>query len=264
MSSDDFFLSKKQITKLDRESQQLISRIGVDRKTLDEVFDKSTLHSIEKLISDRILDYIDFPISTGKEGNVFLGITPKNTRVAVKIYRISTSTFKHMTQYILGDPRFKTFHKNRRDIAYTWTSKEFKNLELLESIGILAPKPIKKHNNILVMEYIGSEEKPAPMMRDIILSNPKKVFQILINSISDMYHKARLVHADLSPFNILIYDNKPYIIDLGQGVLLDHPSAQEFLKRDIYNIVSYFRKYNIKKNWEEIYKKIIGGAEKDD
>jgi len=44
MSSDEKFLSKKQIAKLDRELHRIINRVGVDRKTLDEVFDKSTLH----------------------------------------------------------------------------------------------------------------------------------------------------------------------------------------------------------------------------
>lgn len=168
-----------------------------------------------------------------------------------------------MTQYILGDPRFKSFHKTRRDIIYTWTSKEFKNLELLESIGVPAPKPIIKHNNILVMEYIGSEDQPAPLLKDVKLSNPKKIFQVIIDSISKMYHKTELVHADLSAFNILIYDKKPYIIDLGQAVLLDHPFAYEFLKRDIHNIVSYFRKYNIDEDWEDIYRRITSrGDEK--
>lgn len=259
MSSDNYFLDKKQTLKLDREMQRIIGRIGVDRKTLDEVFDKSTLLSIEKLISDRVIDYLDFPISTGKEGNVFLGVTPEGDAVAVKIYRISTSTFKHMTQYILGDPRFKSLHRTRRDIAYAWTSKEFKNLEILKNIEVPAPEPITKHNNVLVMTYIGDENRPAPMMKDVQLTDPKKVFQVLIDSISKMYKKAELVHSDLSAFNVLIHQGKPYIIDLGQGVLLDHPNAQEFLKRDIHNIVSYFRKYGINENEQTIYERITRG-----
>jgi len=64
----DRFLDKKVTKRLDREIQALIDRIGVDRKTLDEVFDKSTLLGLEKLISKRIIDALDFPISTGKEG----------------------------------------------------------------------------------------------------------------------------------------------------------------------------------------------------
>ena len=124
--SSDKFLDKKKLKKLDKELQFLISRVGVDRKTQDEVFDKSTLHSLEKLISDKVIDILDFPISTGKEGNIFRGITPDKKLVAVKIYRISTSTFKHISKYILGDPRFISVHKTRRDIMYAWTKKELK------------------------------------------------------------------------------------------------------------------------------------------
>ena len=116
MSSDRFF-DKKLMKKLDRKLQPVIDRVGLDRKTLDEVFDKSTLHSLEKLISDKVIDILDFPISTGKEGNVFRGVTPDKRFVAVKIYRTSTSTFKHMSDYIFGDPRFASLQKNRREIS---------------------------------------------------------------------------------------------------------------------------------------------------
>ena len=112
--SSDRFLDEKWMKKLDSKLQLLIDRVGVDRKTLDEVFDKPTLHSLEKLISDGVIDILDFPISTGKEGNVFRGMTPDKNYVAVKIYRVSTLTFKHISNYIIGDPRFKSIHKNRR------------------------------------------------------------------------------------------------------------------------------------------------------
>jgi RIO kinase 1 len=71
-----------------------------------------------------------------------------------------------------------------------------------------------------------------------------------------MYNKGGLVHSDLSAFNILYYRKKPYIIDLGQGVLLEHPRSLEFLKRDINNIVRYFKKYNIQNDPNKIYNKI--------
>lgn len=255
MSSDRFF-DQKLMKKLDKKLQLMIDRVGVDRKTMDEVFDKSTLHALEKLISDRVIDILDFPISTGKEGNVFCGVTPDKTYVAVKIYRTSTSTFKHISEYIIGDPRFSSLPKNRRDIIFAWTQKEFKNLERLNRVGIRAPKPIAKIKNVLVMEYIGDEEQPAPLLKDVQLDDPELIFNILIDFISIMYKKAKLVHSDMSAFNVLIHDKKPYLIDLGQGVLLEHPRAYEFLKRDIYNIVCYFKKFNIKADEKQIYMKI--------
>lgn len=255
--SSETFLNDKQLKKLDKKLENVIDRIGLDRKTQDEVFDKSTLLTIGKLISDKVIDIIDFPISTGKEGNVFRAVTPKKSLVAVKIFRTSTSTFKHISEYIFGDPRFKSLHKTRHDIVYAWTKKEFRNLELLEKIGVRAPKPITFSNNVLVMSYIGEKRKPAPILKEVIVDNPKEIFDTILDYISKMYKKARLVHGDVSAFNVLIYRKKPYLIDVGQGVLLDHPNSHEFLRRDIANIVNYFRKYGIRADENKIYKKII-------
>ncbi|UCB57877.1 MAG: serine protein kinase RIO [Thermoplasmatales archaeon] len=255
--SSDIFLNDKQLKTLDKKLQSIIRKTGLDRKTQAEVFDKKTLLTIEKLISNRVLDIIDFPISTGKEGNVFRGVTTENKLVAVKIYRISTSTFKHITQYIFGDPRFKSIHKTRQNIIYAWTKKEFKNLERLNKIGVKAPKPIISYNNVLVMQYLGEKNKSAPMLKDVKIENPEEIYESLIGSIKKMYQKADLVHGDISEYNILYYRSKPYIIDLGQGVLNKHPNAQEFLKRDINNLVRYFKKYGIKANVEKIFDNII-------
>jgi len=254
--SSDKFLRSKDLKRLDRELESLISRDGLDRKTQDEVFDKSTLHTLEKLISDRIIDIIDFPISTGKEGNVFRAVTPQKKLVAVKIYRINTATFKHISEYIIGDPRFKSVHKSKRDIIFAWTQKEFKNLQRLQKIGVLAPKPIHYLKNVLVMSYIGSKKEAAPLMKDVILPNPKEVFNTLIKFISKMYNDADLVHGDFSAFNILIHRKRPYLIDLGQGVLIEHYNALEYLKRDIHNIVNFFNKYKIKADEEAIFQDI--------
>lgn len=262
MCSDPHFLNKKQNKKLDNAIQHMIQRHGVDRKTADEVFDKSTLFSIEKLISDRIIDYIDYPISTGKEGNVFLAMTPHNEPVAVKIYRISTATFKHMTQYILGDPRFQSLHKSKRDIVYAWTSKEFKNLELLHTHQIPAPIPIKKINNVLVMEFIGTNRQPAPLLKNVPLDNPKKVFDQVISYMHTMFTKTSLIHSDLSPFNILYHDDTPILIDLGQAVLKDHPQAVSFLHRDIQTIQKFFNRFKIDVPSEEMLFQMI--TKKDD
>ena len=72
-----------------------------------------------------------------------------------------------------------------------------------------------------------------------------------------MYNEADMVHSDMSAFNILMHRNKPYLIDLGQAVLLEHPYAHDFLKRDIHNIVTHFKKYKIKADEEEIYHDIV-------
>jgi RIO kinase 1 len=254
--SSDKFLDKKELKRLDQELQKMIDRVGTDRKTQDEVFDKSTLRALEKLISGRVIDILDFPISTGKEGNVFRGVTPDKKLVAVKIYRTNTATFKHISEYIIGDPRFNSIGKSKRALIFAWTKKEFKNLERLARINIKAPKPIIFISNVLVMEYIGDSERPAPLMKDVKLKNPKEIFETLIDYVSKMYKKADLVHSDISAFNVLMFEDKPYLIDLGQGVLIEHPNALGYLRRDISNLVSYFNKFGIRADANKIFDKI--------
>lgn len=126
----------------------------------------------------------------------------------------------------------------------------------MHKAGVRAPKPIIYRDNVLIMEYIGDPNKPAPLLRDVTLKNPKEIFDILIDFISKMYKKAELVHGDISAFNVLIHKNKPYLIDLGQGVLIEHQNALEFLKRDIHNLVNYFKKFNIQADENKIFNTI--------
>jgi RIO kinase 1 len=251
MSSDEL-LTDKWMKKLDLQTQKILDRMVSDRRTFGEVFDKQTLLRLGKLISDKIINQVDFPLSTGKEANLFRGTTPEHTFVAIKIYRTSTMTFKHIASYIEGDPRFKSGFSNRRDIIEEWAKKEFKNLDVLKQANVRVPAPLRRLHNILVMEYIGDTHQAAPLLKDVPLKNPQKIFDEIITFISLMYN-AGIVHADLSEYNILMFRQKPYIIDVGQAVLLEHPSSAEFLKRDIHNIVHYFKKYGIKENEQVLF-----------
>jgi RIO kinase 1 len=251
MSSDEL-LNDKWLKKLDLQTQEILDRLVSDRRTFGEVFDRQTLLRLGKLISDKIINQMDFPLSTGKEANLFRGTTPEHTFVAIKIYRTSTMTFKHIASYIEGDPRFKSGLTNRRDIIEEWAKKEFKNLDVLQQAHVRAPAPLRRLHNILVMEYIGTTHQAAPLLKDTPLKNPQKVFDEIMTFIVRMY-QAGIVHADLSEYNILMLRQKPYIIDVGQAVLLEHPSASMFLKRDIHNIMHYFKKYGITRNEQEFF-----------
>ena len=216
-----------------------------DRKTCDEVFDKRTLMTIYKLFSDGVFDRLDFPISTGKEANVFRGITVSGDFVAIKIFRLSTATFKNLGKYLHGDPRFKKVARRFPDIIFAWAEKEFRNLERFNEIGIKVPGPLAVHRNILVMEYIGDEISPAKTLKEVGPSDPTELADYLLGCIRKAYSKVRIVHGDLSEYNVLMAEEGPVIIDLGQAVLLDHWMAQELLERDVFNMARYFKKFGV-------------------
>ena len=229
-----------------------------DRKTHDQVFDKNTLLTLYKMISKGAIDTLDYPISTGKEGNVFRATDEDGEALAVKIYRTSTSTYKNLTQYITGDPRFRNIPKNHRGIIFLWAQKEYKNLMRMSNAGIPSPKPKKLIKNVLVMEYIGTEEQPAPMLKDIDLKDNEKGFESIKKMIKDLYQEARLVHGDLSEYNILVKNDECFLIDVGQSVVLEHPLASKLLLRDITNISRYFKKLGVRINENELQEYIRG------
>src|SRR5438552_10123202 len=66
------------------------------RKTYDQVFDHAALLTIASLISDGVISTLDYPVSTGKEANVFHATDGSGRGKALKIYRIATATFRNI------------------------------------------------------------------------------------------------------------------------------------------------------------------------
>lgn len=224
--------------------------------TEGEVFEKATLQSLWKLMNNGYIDTFEFPISTGKEGNVFRA-RRKDELIAVKIYRINTATFRSISKYLMYEPPQKV-KKDRRSIIFAWALKEFNNLKKLYNAGVRVPEPIAREGNVIVMEYMGTEEQPAPLLKDAPLENAEEVFEKIKKYLHLMFHKAALVHADFSEYNVLMHNGEPVIIDVGQTVSRDNPMAMEFLQRDVKNIVRFFKKY-IEVDEQEVLKYILEG-----
>jgi RIO kinase 1 len=217
-----------------------------DLKVKGDVFDTRTLMNLYALASKGVIDALGGEISTGKEANLFYAIR-EGQNLAIKIYRITTSNFQAMQDYMHGDPRFGNIKGTKRAVISAWTRKEFRNLKRAEEAGVRVPHPIATRDNILIMELIGEKDRPAPQLRnvDLELDEARRIFNKLSDYISLLYHKADLVHADFSEFNVL-YDGEPVVIDMGQSVTLEHPMASKFLARDVTNIARYFeKKYGI-------------------
>ena len=227
---------------------QRIKKIDQSKKraVIESVFDERTVFLLNKLLMNGPLERIEGTISAGKEAHLYLAYDLSGKEVAIKIYKIDSNTSKWMRNYIIGDPRFKKIPHNTSKIVFLWASKEFKNLQRAYKAGLRVPKPIYIKNNMLVMEYIGFGPIPAPLLKDIKDPiNIKEVFDEVLQFIKLLYQKAKLVHGDLSEFNILYHNQKPVIIDISQAVSIQHPKADIYLTRDIKNIFNYFEKQGI-------------------
>jgi RIO kinase 1 len=83
----------------------------------ENVFDVPTLKVLYTLSNKGIIKALGGSISTGKEANVFYA-EGDDRELAIKIYRMASSTFKAMDAYIMKDPRFTNIRNNRRDIIF--------------------------------------------------------------------------------------------------------------------------------------------------
>jgi RIO kinase 1 len=247
------FMEEKE--KLEKETTlQKFLKDEKERKIFAKVFDYRTIMALHTLAKKKLFKELEFVISTGKEAHVFRAIDSSGNFRAVKIYKVEASEFRNMERYIAGDWRFTGIKREKRELVYAWTRKEYKNLEKANKKKLNVPFPIGFKENVLVMEFIGKDGKPAKRLKEtkIEKSELPEFYRQIIEFIAGLYN-AELVHADLSEYNILVQEKKVFVIDIGQGVLLSHPQAKEFFERDLYNISKFFTKKGLKKSFEEIY-----------
>jgi len=226
-------------------------KIGKEKfKVWGDVFDEFTHDTIVRLITQRYFDGLESPISIGKEANLF-SAQCDDKRVIVKIYRLETCNFNKMYEYIKADPRYIDLKGKKRKLILNWVEREYRNLQKARAIGIPVPMPITLLNNVLVLEFIGEDGDIAPKLKD---KKPKKsriFFNEILSNIKKLY-EAGYVHADLSGFNILNYNERPVFIDFSQATPLENPRSNEFLERDIHNICSFFNKHGVSADEKKI------------
>jgi len=218
-------------------------------EVVEEVFDYPTLMALYKLLNAGVIGVMHGAVASGKEARIYWAESPQGEDIAVKIFLVQAAEFRRgRIMYIEGDPRFRRVGRDVREVVEAWCMKEYRNLTRAFHSGVRVPKPIAFKSNVLVMEFIGEpgeRGKPAPLLKDALPSSPDIAFQTLKEYVRRLFHRGRLVHADLSEYNIMVRGDELVMIDFGSAVDLRHPMALEFLKRDIRNIYAFFRRAGV-------------------
>ena len=226
----------------------------VDKSTSEQVLDHRTRVLLLKMLNSGILSEVNGVISTGKEANVYYAkagnkleeVTP-GTEFAIKIYKTTLNEFKNRSDYINGEFRFKNATKsNPRKFIKLWAEKETRNLKRMINY-INVPQPIVLRENILIMKFVGQEALAAPILKNVPLTEQKtnELYLECCNLMRTLFQCCKLVHADLSEYNILYHKGHLVIIDVSQAVEYDHPQAMEFLRNDVNAISQFFKKRGV-------------------
>jgi len=235
---------------------------------------------IQKAINNGLISRMNGAVKEGKEAIVYHADGPKDVcngdnadDVAIKIFK-RIQEFRKRGEYVDGDPRY--FRKNfnsydKREQVELWAEKEFRNLTRAYVAGVPCPQPLLQKQNILFMKFLGEDGWPCPQIREVEMKHGSMKWAHLYSqtmvATRKLYHCARLVHSDLSEYNILLcpslmlrhdkdqskgkdnpVDNgelQVVLIDFGQAVHVHYPSAGIFLDRDLSRISCFFAGHGI-------------------
>ena len=186
-------------------------------------------------------------IKRGKEASVLccpahpsLGVES----VALKLYKDQQfRNFRNDAAY-LGGRVWK-----RRDVGHlravkdhVWVETEFRVLDELHAAGIRVPRPYTQIAHGIVMEYVRDGGTDAPLLKDVRLEPDEalRVYHEILDAIRAMLG-CRIIHGDLSPFNILYDGRHPVLIDFPQAIhARRHPDPYPVFRRDVENIRAWF------------------------
>ena len=246
--------------RVERRDKMLIHDMTKERATVEEVFDQTTRMIVFDLLNSGVFYELNGVVSSGKEARVYWATDKEGKDLAVKIYLTSSAEFKKgMHKYIEGDPRFKDVKHDTRSLMAVWAQKEFRNLKEATDAKVRVPKPIAVKSNVVVMEFIGEKGVSAPSLKEQPPENPEKIYKIILTSIKRLYQKAKIVHGDLSEYNIMMWKGKPVVFDMSQSVSIQHPLADELLVRDLTNVNRFFSRLNVEViSVEELHKMVVG------
>ena len=202
-----------------------------------------------------------YELKSGKEATAWCctgGPASGVELIAAKVYRpLEQRGFRNDAVYQIG----RTEAWNRREKAAfegksrkglqmrfsTWVEHEFRTLELLHETGTRVPRAITKTNDVILMEFIGDADGPAPLLHSVRLDPDEATlhFERLLEDVATWLRLDR-VHGDLSAYNILYWQGDLVTIDFPQAVHpRTNPYAADLLERDIANVCKHFARYGV-------------------
>ncbi|MEM1589962.1 MAG: RIO1 family regulatory kinase/ATPase, partial [Candidatus Bathyarchaeia archaeon] len=212
--------------------------------------------AINAFVKAGVLEAFGKPLGVGKEADVYDALTPSGERIAIKFHRLGRISFRQTR---------RKRDWTREDVNWLLRSrkaaeKEYQALTLVYPEGVAVPKPISQNRHAIAMSAIEGAE--LAQCREI--PNPRKVLLEILSNVRKAYLKAGVIHADLSEYNIILKpDTHILIIDWPQYVTKEHPNAQQLLKRDIENVIAFFkRKHLLEANLDKALAYVTGKGRK--
>jgi RIO kinase 1 len=153
-----------------------------------------------------------------------------------------------------GHASRKGSEQGRASRVSSWIEYEYQTQSLLYDIGANVPKPVMQIGNAVLMEYIGEVGAPAPLLREVTLSQEEAqpLFERIMHNI-ELCLAHNCVHGDLSAYNILYWQGAISIIDFAQAVDPRYNAdVLSLFMRDVERVCQYFARYGVMADAKEL------------
>jgi len=237
------------------EKLDLVSIVKPKEETYVKILERGLdILSIWNFVKHEKIERVLARIGKGKESEVYSAIDREKNWYVVKLHRYYSLEFKRIKQSLAYSAiKFRGEELKLKeyliDIPKAKAQVEFHALQKVFEIGVNVPKPIDLDRHAVLTEMIWDMPGiPSKLLKDINLKNPKDALEIILEDYEKILKEAKIVHGDLSEFNIMITKNgEIFYIDWPQAVPIDYENAKQLAERDIQNILNYFQtKYSIK------------------
>jgi RIO kinase 1 len=211
-------------------------------------------------------------LKSGKEADVHLVQRQLGDQVnilAAKRYRdLDERTFRNDAKYRqrAGDRRadLAIARGTRAGIGFRaarWVETEWDALGRLWEAGAPVPYPVQKLGIEVMMEYLGDDDEAAPRLVHAATSLDRDdLAELFAQAVEVMRVIARagLVHGDLSPYNLLVWHDRLYVIDFPQAVdpIINRDGLQ-LLERDVRNISSWFASKGVDNDATALHRELL-------
>lgn len=222
---------------------------------------------LDPFLDDGWIDEVLHEVKSGKEATVYCCRATPSTGlglVAAKVYRPRQArTFKNDAIYHEGRVILKERDRRAvkgktafgREVQFgSWIDHEYATLGLLHAAGADVPQPLTRSSSAILMSYLGEAHDPAPHLQNVSLEQDeaRDLFQRIIRNV-ELWLAHSVVHADLSPFNILYWQGAVTVIDFPQAIdARVNPNAYSLLLRDVSNVWRYFARYGVQADPERL------------
>jgi RIO kinase 1 len=143
-----------------------------------------------------------------------------------------------------------------------WPMQEWAMLRRAWEAGASVPYPVEQTDHGLMMEFIGDDSQAAPKLGQARLSGSDlaSAWEQLLENLRRLT-AAGLVHADLSVYNLLWWEERLVVIDLPQAVeFTTNADAYDLLHRDVANVGEWFGRRGMPLEVEAVYAELLALA----